>query len=123
MCCNKILTKEVTMKTQGPHIVALELDQLFRLLLTFAGEGVSTGKCDQGTTARYRPALGASRINDYADALPSHPRPSRRSWVVVRAFVTLLLTIRERKATEDNRQPQNSGLANRAVFVARYGSP
>jgi hypothetical protein len=81
------------MKTQTPHVVGLDMDQLFALLM-FAGERVSTIKGKQG-----------------------------RSWVVLQAFMTLLRTRQKRTADVGHRQPQNSGLPKGVAFAVRYVSP
>jgi hypothetical protein len=106
------------MKTQTSHVKALYLNQL----LTLAGERIPTLKRNQDSAGRHSPGAGASRIHDYIDALRLKAHPSRRSCVVLRAFVTLLLTIPQRMADADHSQPQNSRLPSGAAFVARYVS-
>jgi hypothetical protein len=106
------------MKTQTPHVVAPGLDEFFKLPLTFTGETVTTANCRHSNTAQYSPEVGAISINDvHALRLPPH---SLRSWAVLRAFVTLVLTIRRRSAQADQHQEQSSRLPKGAVLVARY---
>jgi hypothetical protein len=107
------------MKTQTSHAVALYLDQLLTLW-TLVGERALTIKRNQDNAVRHSPGFGASRVNDIMDALRPNAQPSRRSWVVLRAFVTLLLTIPQRTADAEHSQPQNSGLPDGAVRVALY---
>jgi hypothetical protein len=82
------------MKTRTPYVIAPDPDQLFTLPLTFAGGTVSTIKRKQG-----------------------------RSWAVFQAFMTLLLTRRQRTADVDHRPAQNPAFPNGAVLCGRYVSP
>jgi hypothetical protein len=104
------------MKTQTSHVKGLYLNQL----LTLAGERVPTLKRNQDSAGRHSLGVGASHIHDYVDALRLKAHPSRRSCVVLRAFVTLLLTTPQRTADADHSQPQNSRLPNGVVRVARF---
>ena len=109
------------MKTKVNHRAAPNLEQFFKLFLTFAGERVHAERPRPRAPAQPCPVLKVVRVSDYVDALPSNPRPIRRSRVAFRAFMTMLLTL-GRTPEGERRRLQNSVLPNGAVFAVRYVS-
>lgn len=106
---------------QVSHAVAPALDDFFTLMLTSAGERACTVKGRQCSPADTSPTLNVVKVSLEEERV-SIVQPVCRSRVVLRAFLTMILTIRQRTLHTDHERPQRSALPMGAVLGVRYVS-
>jgi len=110
------------MKTRMQPYDALAVNHIFTLLLTLASQRPSIVKGNRCNGSGDTTMSRATKVCNVENALPPRPRRFRRSRVVFRAFMSMMLSMRMRTGYFDYELAEQPQLPRGAVIAARYVS-